>query len=157
MALVWRLARPEYATELAGEGNIKRGARWNSSGRGVIYASFNLSLCVLESFVHLPAALRINLPEMAAIQIEIPDDAMRRVIPLSDLPSDLAGEETERRCQEIGDAWLIAGRDLLLTAPSLVTPQERNLMINPAHPMMRRVKIISIEPFRFDPRLAPSV
>jgi RES domain-containing protein len=56
MALVWRLVRPEFASDLDGKGNVNRGARWNSPGRGVVYASFNLSLCVLESFVQLPIA-----------------------------------------------------------------------------------------------------
>jgi RES domain-containing protein len=156
MALVWRLARPEFATELNGEGNAKTGARWNSPGRGVIYASFNLSLCVLESFVHLHPLLRINLPEMTAVRIEIPDESSRLDIDLADLPSDLAGEEAEHRCRELGDGWLTAQEHLAFTMPSVLVPQERNLMINPAHRLMTKVKIISTERFRFDPRLATS-
>jgi len=49
MAIVWRLTAPEYADRLDGKGNVERGARWNSPGRGVVYASFNLSLAVLEA------------------------------------------------------------------------------------------------------------
>src|SRR3981189_997218 len=108
MALVWRLARAEFATELNDEGNAETGARWNSPGHGVIYGSFNLSLCVLESFAHLPPMLRINLPDMAAVRIEIPEEASRLDIDLADLPSDLAGEEAEHRCRELGDGWLTA-------------------------------------------------
>jgi RES domain-containing protein len=154
MALVWRLVRPEFASDLDGKGNINRGARWNSPGRGVVYASFNLSLCVLESFVQLPIPLRINLPEMAAVRIEIPDETPSRDIQLADLPTDLVGERAGRRCREIGDAWLAAEEHLVLTAPSFIVPQERNVMLNPAHPLMRRITIVSTEPFRFDPRLA---
>jgi RES domain-containing protein len=154
MALVWRLVRPEFASDLDGQGNVNRGARWNSPGRGVVYASFNLSLCVLESFVQLPIALLINLPEMAAVRIEIPDDTSSRDIQLADLPSDLAGEQTGRRCRELGDEWLTTAEHLVLTAPSFIMPQERNLMLNPAHPLMAKVKVVSTERFRFDPRLA---
>ena len=154
MTLVWRLARPEFATELDGGGNAITGARWNSPGRGVVYASFNLSLCVLESFAHLPPLLRTNLPEMAALRIEIPDEASRLDIDLADLPSNLIGEEAEKRCRELGDGWLTEEKQLICTVPSIIVPQERNMMINPAHRLMIKVKIVSVERFRFDPRLA---
>ncbi len=154
MTLVWRLAQPEFAADLNGEGNTITGARWNSPGRGVVYASLNLSLCVLESFAHLPPFLRINLPDMAAVRIEIPDEASRLDIDLMELPSDLAGEETEERCRQLGDGWLTVQKHLVCTMPSIIIPQERNVMINPAHPLMNRVRIIATERFRFDPRLA---
>src|SRR5713101_2270176 len=149
MTVVWRLTQPEFAAELNGGGNTITGARWNSPGRGVVYGSFNLSLCVLESFAHLPPMLRINLPDMAAVRIELPDEASRLDIDLADLPSDLAGEEAEHRCRELGDGWLTARKHLAFTMPSVIVPQERNLMINPAHRLMTKVKIISTERFRF--------
>jgi hypothetical protein len=33
-------------------------------------------------------------------------------------------------------------------------PEEANLVLNPAHPAMSDVAIVSTRPFRFDPRLA---
>ena len=48
MATAWRLSPPAFARALDGEGNRVFGARWNSPGHGVVYASENLSLCVLE-------------------------------------------------------------------------------------------------------------
>jgi RES domain-containing protein len=154
MALVWRLARPEFATELDGMGNFVTGARWNSRGRSVVYASFNLSLCVLESFAHLPAHFRINLPEMIAVRIEFPDDASHLEISRSELPSDLSGKDAEQRCLELGDAWLAGREHLVCTMPSVIVPQERNVMINPTHKLMSKVRIVSTERFRFDARLA---
>jgi hypothetical protein len=38
--------------------------------------------------------------------------------------------------------------------PSIIVPQERNVMLNPAHRPMSDVRIVSTERFRFDPRLA---
>lgn len=154
MALVWRLTQPRFAAELNGEGNAITGARWNPPGRGVVYASFNLSLCVLESFAHLPPLLRINLPEMTAVRIEVPDEASRLDIELVELPSDLIGEEAEGRCRQLGDEWLTAQDHLICTMPSIIAPQERNVMINPAHPLMSKVGVVSQERFRFDARLA---
>jgi RES domain-containing protein len=153
MAHVWRLVRPEYAIDLSGKGNVAGGARWNSPGRGVVYASFNLSLCVLESLVQLSPPLRVTLPEMVAIRIDIPD-VSRRTIARTELPSDLSGDQANRRCRDVGDEWLSAQKHLILVAPSVLVPQESNVMINPAHPLMDRVKIASVEPFRFDSRLA---
>ena len=41
-----------------------------------------------------------------------------------------------------------------LSAPSVVEPQERNLLINPAHPHYASIAVvIEILDFEFDPRL----
>jgi len=154
MTLVWRLAWPQFAAELDGSGNMRTGARWNSPGRGAIYASFNLSLCVLETLAHLHPVLRINLPVLRAVRIAIPDGASRLDIELSQLPSDLAGPKAQRRCRELGDGWLTAQEHLICTVPSVIVPQERNVLINPAHRWMAEVTIVATETFRFDARLA---
>jgi RES domain-containing protein len=150
MPLVWRLSSPEYATRLDGKGNMQRGARWNSPGRGVVYTSFNLSLTVLEALAQLAPPMRRRLPTMTAVRIEVPDDAPREEVAREQLP-DLADASP---CRQLGDAWLRAGQSLSLAVPSVIIPQERNLLINPAHPLMDRVQIVSTEVFHFDPRLA---
>jgi RES domain-containing protein len=91
---------------------------------------------------------------MSAVCLNVPDDAPRFDLTRADLPDDITSEETVRRCRDIGDRWLSEGVFLFLSAPSLIVPQECNIMINPAHPLMERVTIISNEPFRFDERLA---
>jgi RES domain-containing protein len=35
-----------------------------------------------------------------------------------------------------------------------VIPNERNLILNPAHPDFTRVTVLDTRPFRFDPRMA---
>jgi RES domain-containing protein len=147
MGHVWRLVDPRFAADLEGSGNRIHGARWNSPGRGVLYTSENLSLCVLETLVHLPGALRVKLPPRLALRIEYPDDA--EVLELRALP-DIA---RAAKCRDTGDRWLEAGAALILKAPSIVVPQEANLMFNPAHPRMREVRIVDSEPFQFDARI----
>ena len=153
MTMVWRLARPECGAELNGEGNTITGARWNSPGRGVVYTSFNLSLCVLETLAHLNLQLRTNLPDMVAVRIDIPDEASGYEIGRSDLPATFGAPEGDAYCREIGDGWLVTQEHLVCTVPSFIVPQERNVMVNPAHRLMRKVKIVSTEHFRFDARL----
>lgn len=148
MGLVWRLADPRFASDLEGSGNRIHGARWNSPGRGVLYTSENLSLCVLETLVHLPGVLRTRLPPRVALRIEYPDDAETLV--LRALPETAQAA----KCRETGDRWLSDGVALILKAPSVVVPQEFNVMFNPAHPRMREVSVVDSMPFHFDARIA---
>jgi RES domain-containing protein len=150
MALVWRLCPPAYARALDGEGNRKYGARWNSPGRGVVYTCQNLSLCVLETYVHFSSVQRQAIPDFAAVQIEVPDDAGITRIE-EDSFQDIVSANTHR---QIGDRWLVASDDLVLIAPSILIPEEMNVMLNPAHPRMADVRIVSTRAFQFDPRLA---
>ena len=147
MALVWRLVDPRFASDLDGSGNRIHGARWNSPGRGVLYTSENLSLCVLETLVHLPGALRTRLPPRVALRISYPDDA--EVMEVRALPETAQAA----KCKVTGDRWLDEGKTLLLRAPSAVVPQEFNVMFNPLHPLMAQVKVEETMPFRFDERL----
>jgi RES domain-containing protein len=149
MPIVWRLTAPHFARKLDGEGNRRHGARWNSPGRGIVYASEHLSLCVLEALAHFPPELRTSLPPMSAVGLEIPKGAMLSV----------AREEMSRArnpaewCRAKGDSWLEEERYLVLSAPSIIVPQERNIMINPRHRRMDKVRVVSVEEFRFDTRL----
>jgi RES domain-containing protein len=147
MAIAWRLADPRFAEDLEGSGNRIHGARWNSPGRGVLYASENLSLTVLENLVHLPAVLRGHLPPRTALRLEYPDEAEATEI------AALPEVARAAKCREMGDRWLDEGKTLILRAPSIVVPQETNLMFNPVHPLMRFVRIDEATPFRFDERL----
>lgn len=146
---LWRLTSPEFARMLDGEGNRESGARWNSPGRGVVYMSRNLSLCVLETFVHLPAALRLRPPRMSAVLMECPDAPALTIG--RDQWSTIAGDGAAIRAT--GDDWLAGNSALWLEAPSVIVPQETNVMVNPLHPAMAEVKVISIEEFAFDARL----
>jgi RES domain-containing protein len=154
MATVWRLSSPAFARALNGGGNRVTGARWNSPGRPVVYTSSHLSLSTLEAFVHLPQELRDELPEMAAVSIHVPDDANASEVSAAQFKGLMAAADPLAACQAVGDEWLSNGADFVLKAPSVLIPEEMNVMLNPMHPDMRRVRIVSTRPFRFDPRLA---
>ena len=148
---VWRLAKQAYTLDLTGQGNRRTGARWNSPGRPVVYTSAVLSLAVLETLVHTRPGL---LPkDLAAVEIHIPDHLSVREIPLGDFPS---GWETGQRndwFRQTGDAWLITAVDPCLKAPSVIVPEESNVMLNSLHPAISQVQIVAVRPFRLDPRL----
>lgn len=154
---LYRLASRRHARTLDGAGNRDNGARWNSGrGRGVVYTSLNVSTSVLELLVHFGPSLRMRLPgNLALVALETPDDAATETIESADIPKQAARPGADGRTwfQRTGDTWLERGAALMLLAPSLVAPHEQNAMLNPLHPDMQRVRIISVEPFRFDPRL----
>jgi RES domain-containing protein len=153
--IVWRLSPPAFAHALTGEGNRIVGARWNSPGQGVVYTCAHLSLCVLETYVHIPPEQRLSLPDFEAVRLGIPDDAGTSEVTVAELEHLLAMPNAEVACRARGDRWLASGSDLVLVAPSVVVPEEANLMLNPAHPRMRDVAVLSSRRFRFDPRLSP--
>jgi RES domain-containing protein len=153
MPLVWRLARPEFAEHLDGEGSRIEGGRWNPIGLQALYTSEHLSLSVLEVYVHLPPDMRDVLPVLTAVQISIPDRAGSARVTPERLTELLASADPLAACQAIGEAWISRGRDLVLQVPSVLVPEETNLILNPAHPRMREVKIVSARAFHFNPRL----
>jgi len=151
-APLWRLVRPAWAPGLDGEGARLAGGRWNSPGRAVVYCGSSLALCVLETFVHLPPAMRSvdALPTLIAVRIAPPP--LAQVVRMEDLGA--VDIEDIAACRAVGDAWVAQGAALALSVPSAVVPQERNIVLNPAHPAMAAVAIFSQETFRLDRRLA---
>ena len=154
MPLIWRLTSPAYAHVLDGEGARVAGGRWNRPGRPVVYASTHLSLSVLEVFVHVPSALRDDLPELAAVRITVPDDAEVADMSIGRLEKLMAAKNPLSACRAFGEEWLDAGAALMLRAPSVLVPEERNVMLNPLHRRMSEVTIDRSRRFRFDPRLS---
>jgi RES domain-containing protein len=152
MPIVWRVTTAESAKQLDGADNSKRGGRWNSPGRGALYAAENLALAALECFANLRSEQRLKMPEMAAVGIEVPDrEAL--VISREEVEQQCNGNGGQQWCRSIGDRWLDEARHLVLIAPSVIVPREKNIVLNPAHPGMTDVKIALVEPYRFDERL----
>ncbi len=153
MATVWRLTPSAFARALDGEGSSLAGGRWNSRGVPMVYTSSHLSLCVLEVFVNIPARLRDDLDAFEAVRISIPDDAGTTQIDIGEFEAMLAAADPQSACRAAGDRWIAQARDLVLAAPSVVVPEELNLMLNPAHRRMREVAIVSTRRFHFDARM----
>ena len=72
----------------------------------------------------------------------------------SDLPSNWRVSPAPSELQEIGDDWLNKLKSAILAVPSVIIPEEKNYLLNPAHrdfPSLRMTKPIK---FEFDGRLA---
>jgi RES domain-containing protein len=85
------------------------------------------------------------------IQIRFPDSLPQSEVRTRDLPTDWRDRIEVTR--SIGDAWLTEGTTPLLWVPSVVVPETMNLLVNPIHARSRRIRIVSVRQFQFDPRL----
>ncbi|HKP49203.1 MAG TPA: RES domain-containing protein [Gemmatimonadales bacterium] len=137
MPTVFRLAKRRYPV-YDGSGAALEGARWNSPGRVLIYASEHYATALLEKLVH---AGRTQLPGAHhAAAIEIPDDLPLEVFD----PGAVSGWDSEESAsaRAYGDQWHAAGRSAVLVVPSIPgQPVERNFVINPAHPDAARIRV----------------
>jgi RES domain-containing protein len=152
---VWRLARLRYAPTPAaaysGEGAALRGARWNSRGVRIAYASACESLALLEYLVHVELALAPR--DLAFFAAEIPSDAVAELEALPPLWNDLP---PPRAAAAIGDAFVAGRENLALRVPSIVIPFASNYLIDPAHPRFTEVMFDEPIAFKIDKRLMRS-
>ena len=148
--IVYRLSSSRYARDLCGRGSELAGGRWNNKGTALIYTSQSRALCMLEVAVHLPLG---NLPlDYHLVSIELPDISLP-VVEISSLGTAWKAWPPSSHTRHIGDEFVKEGKHLGLRVPSAIVPEEFNVLINPKHGDMTRVKIIHTEPFSFDSRL----
>lgn len=127
--------------------------RWHvppPAGLPIVYAAQSRALAQLEKRVHANGVAPIR---QALIRLEMPAAAQ-----LQDVQSDLgllpAWRSDEGYTQSVGLNWLKSGASLGLWVPSVVEPQERNLLINPSHPAYGQIEVVvENDNFSFDPRL----
>jgi RES domain-containing protein len=150
--VVWRLARVAHQP-LDGEGARLNGGRWNSDGIAVVYASTTLSLAALAYLVHVEPLLAPS--DLIAMEIDVPDEpgVGAEVTPAQFPPGDWKEYPAPEWQAELGDMWIEDATFLWLAVPSAVVPQEYNVLINPLHPRMADVRVVSVRPFAFDHRL----
>lgn len=147
---LWRIAREAHAA-LDREGARLHGARWTPRGTPAVYAASHLSLAALEYLVHIDPE---DAPDdLVALRIGIPDDAPELVYAPSSLPADWRQTPPPPECRAIGREWAGRGEELLLRVPSVLVPEEGNVLVNPTHPAAAGVRLIGSRPFSYDVRL----
>lgn len=146
--ILFRVAKVHYIKDLSGTGPWRVGSRWSPVGIPVVYTSESRALAAMEFFVHMKNT--IPFPSARIASIEVPEGASTKTIDVSDLPPDWKKYPAPDELQEIGREWAQSGKELLLKIPSVLIPHEFNYLINPGHPDMKYVKIISVEELQYD-------
>ena len=141
---VWRLCRQAFAA-LDGAGARQAGGRWNRVGQAIVYTSENLALAVLEIIVHLDLPIEEIPADYVSIEIEVPDDVTYER--LEQLPSSASA------MLELGTRWYQAAETAALLVPSVIVPEENNLLLNPAHPDFAKIRPAQPRSFGLDARL----
>ncbi len=149
--LAYRIVAPKWTrTALSGEGARLYGGRWNSPGRPMVYLSTSRSLAALELLVHLTTVASRRIPR-SLIQVRVP-----RTIIGGELSKDQGWREDPpgKGSTDQGDDWLEVGKTAGVLVPSVIVPEEHNLLLNPQHPDFQGADVLETTPFSFDPRLS---
>lgn len=139
------------ADDLSGNGAAIAGGRWNPKGMRVLYTCCHASTALLEALVHLSGDLPAGGYFM--VTLEVPERIYHEAF-VPELPAnwtDLSGDSTQTRA--LGRQWLEAGAPLGMRVPSAICPLDSNLLLNPLHPEMSLVRVVSTALFTLDPRL----
>jgi RES domain-containing protein len=153
---VWRIAQDtkDYeADDLTGKGAETTGGRWNDKGTPLLYTSSNRALACLETIVHLNAG---GLPlNRYLIEVLIPDEvwSATQIITEKMAPVGWDAEPESKTSSDYGNKWVKDNATLLLSVPSVIVPDEANILINPRHPDMAKVTARKVRKWLYDPRL----
>jgi RES domain-containing protein len=152
-AALWRIASVTMgwsADDMRGIGAEASGGRWNPVGMAVVYASETIALALHETVVHLRAA---GLPlNRYLVRIEVPDAVWNARQVLDAPPPGWDAQPYGTPSVLAGEAWLKAASSALLSVPSVIVPEERNVLINPAHPDAGTLRAAIVRRWQYDPR-----
>lgn len=113
-----------------------------------MYFGAGAAIVVLEKLAHLnpdtlPADLMLGLFEADVSVEDLWAEASAQSRDLDDIELTRAA----------GQEWLKSGRSCVLRVPSIVVPEEHNLVVNPLHAEVQRITLTTERPFTFDGRL----
>jgi RES domain-containing protein len=153
---VWRIAtdtKSYEADDLSGAGAKSTGGRWNAVGDALIYTSETRALGCLETVVHLNAG---GLPlNRYLVSVTIPASvwAKARTETAGRLPVGWDADPSGRASIQFGTTWIRSVASALLRVPSVIVPDEYNVLINPLHPDSGAIIAVKIRKWLYDPRL----
>ena len=145
----YRLTRSKYPA-FSGRGSLLANGRWHWAGVPVVYCAESRALAVLEALVH---TRKDQIPSDYVFFELVIDDSVVRMLSTHEIPADWRGMEPVE-ARTIGTEWMKSQSSVGLVVPSVVIPEERNLLINP-EPLdfQSCVRIVGPQPFEWDPRL----
>jgi RES domain-containing protein len=133
----------------SGNGGLYASARWHTAGHPVVYTAQSLSLAALEILVRLKQTYDIQ--PFYAYSAEVPDHL---ILKADTFPARWKSRLAVSRA--FGDAWLEAKTMPAMLVPTIITPGEWNVLINPLHPQFSLKWVVTgPDAYSFDARLLP--
>ena len=149
--IVYRIANAKYKdSTLSGIGADKVGGRWNKVGTRAVYCSENISLALLEYYVHSENIAYLP-KEVLVAKIQFPDDFI--IEELEELPERWNQYPYSSKTTEI---FTNLSKDLnvfALRVPSTIVGLESNIILNPLYKEFGKVEIIDFIKLPIDERL----
>jgi RES domain-containing protein len=130
----------------SGNGGVYASGHWHIAGHPIVYTAQSLSLAALEILVRLKQTNDIQ--PFYAYSAEIPD-------PLILQPESFPARWKSRLgvSRAFGDEWLETRATPAMLVPTIITPGEWNVLINPLHPQFSLKWIVTgPEAYTFDAR-----
>ena len=148
---LYRVANVKYKdSTLSGIGAEKVGGRWNEVGTRAVYCSENISLALLEYYVH-SENIAILPKKILVAKIQIPDDF--NVEQLEDLPVKWDQYPYSSKTTSVFTD-LVKNKDFFaLKVPSTIVGMEHNYILNPLYKDFGKVTITEFFYLPIDPRL----
>lgn len=149
--IVYRIANLKYKdSTLSGIGAEKVGGRWNEVGVRAVYCSENISLALLEYYVHSQNIA--YLPKMILVaKIEFPDSFV--IEALKELPKEWTQYPYTATTTELFTTLAKNREFFALKVPSTIVALESNIILNPLYKDFGKVQIIDFIELPIDERL----
>jgi RES domain-containing protein len=116
----------------------------------VIYAGATIAIAAMETYVHLAG---IVPPDLVLVRIDLPDGHSAEGPGITELPAGWDLLPPGPASMDFGTRWAHEHRSLVLYVPSVLVPEERNVVIDPNHAEFAGVGMAVERDFLFDPRM----
>lgn len=152
----WRIAtdtRDYTADDATGAGAKITGGRWNDPGTPVVYLAGSIALACLETLVHLNAGL---LPlNRYLVRFDIPRTLIEDAAMLTHTTAPVGWDALPygKVSLDVGRDWCRTRATALLKVPSVIVPEEQNILLNPLHPDAARITATKVRRWHYDWRV----
>lgn len=153
---LWRIAQEAqtyFAEDMTGDGGLYADGRWHGKGRRVVYSASSIALSCIETVVHINQA---SFPfNRYLVQIKVPEPVYDQAEILTDKTAPVGWDAVPAGLTSIkfGNEWLSSRKSLLLIVPSVIIPEEFNVLINPGHEDISKITVKKIRKWIYDPRM----
>jgi RES domain-containing protein len=121
-------------------------------GTPMLYAASTIALTCLETIVHLDGMVPLPLNRYL-VRIDVPETMWRAAVAVN-ASAHVGWDALPSGIVSIGwgTRWCDDMTTVLARVPSVVVPEEFNVLINPRHSDMHRVKATKIRKWNYDQR-----
>lgn len=149
--IIYRVANVKYKDlTLSGIGAEKVGGRWNEVGTRAVYCSENISLALLEYYVH-SENIAFLPKEILIAKIQFPDDFV--IDELKELPERWKQYPYSSKTSEIFTDLAKNRNIFALRVPSTIVGFESNIILSPLYKEFGKVEVIEFIKLPIDERL----